>query len=210
MIKWLTSNRTRIVAIVVPLTLVGVCDLFVVQPRVGAGRQAAAETVAVRVRLSAMPQGLTEPSVQGASDAVVHEFERRIPASDRVPDVLERLARLALDISPPGEVRGLKIETGDRLVLTAPDAQKGPRVAGESSKLPDPRLALFATRLTYTSISVSLDATYPALGRFLWSLQGLPTTIEIRSLDVTRPADGAEDGRFLRVDLALFAFQRGA
>lgn len=207
---WLTAHHRRIVPIVVPVLIVGVCYLTVIEPRARAARRAQAETIAVRARLSAIPVGVTVPRGEIASVNTAGEFEHRVPATDPVPDLLERLARVALEGSPSGSLRRLKIETADRVELAGPGAEGGPRVASTSTDQPDPRFALFATSLTYTLISVKFEATYPALGGFLWNLRNLPTAIEIRSLDVTHVAVPAEDSRFLQVELVLFAFQRGA
>lgn len=203
MIDWISDNRGRVLAIGAPVALVGLIYMAAVQPRVNAGRRAAAAAARLRDRLDVLQRGF-----KTSADAGVRDFERRVAAADRVPDLIERLARLALDPSQPGELRGLKIETGERMALPAPGSNV-PRVATGSSDLPDPRVTLFGTGLAYTSISVSFEATYPALGRFLWSLRDLPATIEVRSLDVKRAATTADDDRFLQVDLVLFAFQLG-
>lgn len=212
MSDWLTANRKLVIALAAPLAVVLVFDLFVVRPRAAAGRRAADQTVALRMRLSAVPRGPSmadarAPEIAGRPDAAIQEFEQRVPAADRVPDLLERVARLALDSASGQEIRALKIETGERVNLGMPDAQRGPRVANDAAAQPDPRLGLFAASLAYTNISISFDATYPALGRLLWNLRDLPTTVEIRSLDVSRPA-AATDGGLLRVEIGLFAFQR--
>lgn len=208
MIDWISDHRARVLAIGAPVVLIGLIYMVAVQPRVTAGRRAAAQEALLRGRLDVLQRGLKTPAPAGRVDASVRDFERRVAAADRVPDLIERLARLALDPSRPGELRGLKIETGERMALPAP-GPNAPRVATGSSDLPDPRVTLFGTGLAYASISVSFEATYPALGRFLWSLRDLPTTIEVRSLDVKRAATTADDDRFLQVDLVLFAFQQG-
>ena len=210
MTDWISANRSRLIAIGIPVVVVAACYFFIVQPRAAAGRRATEQTVAIRARLNAIPRSLAAPpkTVARTGDAL-QELERRIPVADRVPDLLERLARVALNSSPPGDVRGLKVETADRVDVASPNAQTGPRVASGGADQPDPRLPLFAASLSYAPISVSFEATYPALGRFLWNLRDLPTTIEIRSLDVARPS-AADEGRFLKVELVLFAFQRAA
>ena len=228
MTGWLTKNRTLLVALAAPLALVALFYLFVVRPRVATARRAAEETVAIRTRLRAVPRDSNPSSWGPASagpalswgptgvvpakagphdDAAIQEFEQRVPAADRVPDLVERLARVALGSAPAQEIRRLKIETGERVDAVAPDAARGPRVASDGLAMPDPRLALFGAPVGYTTIALSFDATYPALGRFLWNLRDLPTTIEIRSLDVSRPAS-ATAGGLLRVEMSLFAFRR--
>lgn len=220
----------RIVVLIAPIAVFAIIYLALVAPRQSAARRAQREAAALRPRLLAVQGRLTEqPSTvkdRGTVeiDLAMRAFERRVPTDDRVSELLEQLAQLALDPSfaatdasgdgsgslgsgAGGKVRNLKIDTGDRLELRAGDAL-APQVASAFAELPDPRLALFQTNLAYSPLTVSFDATYQALGRFLWGLRDLPTAIEIRSLEVTRPAKPFYQSQFLHVELTLYAFQR--
>lgn len=192
----------RFVPVVVPLAVLAVGYFGLVQPRFARARAAAADVRALEPRLAqarVMAQAApVDPRKPGGPDV-----ELRVPTVDRIPDLLERLARLGMTRTDAGEIRNLLIETGDRLLLSTPTADARPSVAG-AAELPDPRFALFGAALAYTPVTVSFEASYARLGRFLWDLRELPTTIEIRSLAITRPgADG-----FVQVTLVVFAYQR--
>lgn len=192
----------RFIPVVVPLAVLAVGYFGLVQPRFARARAAAADVRALEPRLAqarVMAQAApVDPRKPGSPDV-----ELRVPTVDRIPDLLERLARLGMTRTDAGEIRNLLIETGDRLLLSTPTADARPSVAG-TVELPDPRFALFGAALAYTPVTVSFEASYARLGRFLWDLRELPTTIEIRSLAITRPgADG-----FVQVTLVVFAYQR--
>jgi hypothetical protein len=204
----MNARVKRLLPYVAPIAVLGVMSLVLVAPRVSAARRAGIESTALRTRLSAVQESLTLAAPAGEIDLAVRAFERRIPVEDRVPDLLESLARVALDPATGGEVRNLRIDTGDRMAFDSGHAT-APRVAGGPADAPDVRLALFDTGLTYSPVTVSFDASYAGLGRFLWGLRDLPTAIEIRSVDVMRPAKPPYDSPFLHVELVLYAFQRG-
>lgn len=191
-----------------PIAVLGVMSLVLVAPRVGAARRADIESSELRTRLSAVQESLTLAAPAGELDLAVRGFARRIPAEDPVPDLLESLARVALDPAIGDEVRNLRIDTGDRMAFDSGNATT-PQVARGPADAPDVRLALFGTSLTYSQVTVSFDSSYAGLGRFLWGLRDLPTAIEIRSVDVTGPAKPVHDLPFLHVELVLYAFQRG-
>jgi hypothetical protein len=141
-------------------------------------------------------------------------FERRIGARDATSQLLGQLTHLALSAG----VRNLLIDsTSARVAVTSPGA--GPRVAGASE--PDPRIALFKTPLVYSSVPMSFDSGYEALGELLWQFRDMPTLVEIRALDVKPRAvqnspgassldrEGQADGT-VSVSLTLFAYARKA
>ena len=68
----------------------------------------------------------------------------------------------------------------------------------------DPRLRLFDTVLDYTPVTVRFESTYEGIGRFVWGLQGLPTTVEIREVELTRGLP------LMKARLVLFVFQRSS
>ena len=77
-----------------------------------------------------------------------------------------------------------------------------PRVAVERGAQPDPRVALFTHSIEYTPVEVSFESSYEAIGRFLWRLRELPTTIEIGSMEIVRGLP------LMRMRLTLFVYRR--
>ncbi len=187
-----------------PFAALLVAYLGLIQPRLSARRTAATEIERLEGRLVTTRALLAAPLPKAMGNAL-HDFELRTPAADRVPALLEKLSRLALAPSEHGEVHHLLIETGDRGMLSAPGTQGGPKVAGTPADYSDPRFALFGAALAYTPVTVGFDASYGRLGRFLWDLRDLPTTVEIRWLEVARPS---AEVPYVRVTLLLFAYQR--
>lgn len=200
-----TAEQLRRVApVAFGLALIGVAWFVFVQPRQEAARRAEAEIAAMEPRvaqLSPLVAGPGAPAGEGAAAEVI----RRLPQIDPVPDVLERLARLALvgstDADERHRVSDLLIETGEQ--ATAGDQQTGGPRATRGAE-PDPRVALFGVPLAYTHVTVSFEATYERLGKFLWDMRELPTIVEVHALDV-RP--GSADGR-VRASMVLFVFRR--
>ena len=196
MIRRLAANRGTVLAAAGPLAIIPLFYVVIVRPRAAEGRQAAAQAIDLRARLGALATG-TIP----IDDAVgrgprrpspaLQEFEQRVPDADRVPDLVERLARIAAEGA--GDVAALRIETGGR-------ADAG----GNDASVVDPRLELFGAPLASTPIAVGFEATYSGVGRFLWRLRNLPTAVEIRTLEVTRSNAVGRP----RVELGLVALQR--
>jgi Tfp pilus assembly protein PilO len=205
-----TSNGWRLLArivpaltVIAPVTLVTVAYLVAVRPRVDAADRARARAAVLHARLvelEAVAHG--SPAVQSGVGAE-RDFERRTPAEDRLPDVVEALARLASGAAQ-GAVQNLSIETGDQVEVPGPNANAPAGIAGLRTDRPDPRLDLFQTPVTYAPVTVTFDATYAQLGRFFWNLRTLPTTVEVRGVDIVPAAEPP----LLRVKLVLFAFRR--
>lgn len=193
--------------IVAPAALLIAAYFFAIEPRLASAKRARAEAASLEIRLQNL-QALTSAPVAGGgalAAGALREFERRTPADDRVADVLEQIARLAVDGSESEKARDLLIETGERVEPKPQAAEGTPRVAEPSAELPDPRFALFTDQLVYTPATVTFDASYARVGQFFWALRGLPTTIEIRSLEITRPSP---EEPLVRARLVVFAYQR--
>ena len=80
----------------------------------------------------------------------------------------------------------------------------GTAPAGAAAERLDPRLELFPTPLSYTPITIGFDSSYQQLGKFLWQLHGLPTLVEIRSVEIG-PAGVPS---LVHLSLVVMAFQR--
>jgi len=172
-----------------------------VGPRIFKALEARSEAASLEERAASMR--LLRDAGPTAANTVraVAEFERLVSKHDRVPEVIEILARLAFDPGNPAQARGLLIETGQRASPNAA-AAPGDMAGGARSSSLDPRWALFPGSLEYTPITVTFETTYDRLGLFLWRLRDLPTLVEVRSVEIGRSLP------LLKVKLVLFALQR--
>ena len=106
-----------------PVILVAAAYVTVVQPRVGESGRARAKARALQARLTELEtaaRGAPPGPVAAGSDGARREFERRTPAEDPSPVVLQALARLAAG-APDGAVREVSIESSRQRVAAAPD-----------------------------------------------------------------------------------------
>jgi hypothetical protein len=182
--------------------------VWFIQPRLTQYSRATADAVPLENRVATMERLVQQAGAQtlDPDPGSLAEFERRVPTADRTPELLEQLARLALDSAPAGKTKALLIEAGDRQTMDSMGSVVGfgPRVVQTSGETPDPRLGLFPVPLTYTPVTLSFDSTYEAIGRFFWGVQHLPTAIEIRRADLTRGLP------LMKIRVVLYAFQRSA
>ena len=151
--------------------------------------------------LETAARGAPPGPVAAVADGARREFERRTPAEDPSPGVLQALARLAAG-APGGAVREVSIESGRQRIVAAPGGASG---SGVRTETPDPRLALFGAPVALTPVTMTFEASYAAAGWFFWNLRNLPATVEVRRVEIV-PAGEASSR--LRVTLMLFAFQR--
>lgn len=206
--SWLTPDRLqRVAPLVLPLAILVFAWLVFVQPRQTAARRAGEEIAVLEPRVTELSPILDSPAETTSADELAPEMIRRLPQVDPMPDVLERLARLALigtnhPDAPHGAVSDLLIETGEH-AITGEAAGTAPRAAGPAE--PDPRVALFGVPLAYTRVTVTFESSYERLGQFLWDMGELPTIVEVHALDV-RPS--SPDGARLRTTMTLFVYRR--
>jgi hypothetical protein len=159
--------------------------LWFVGPRLAATFQAGRDVGSLERRAAGLRAALSSAGSKGGeSRRGVAEFERLVSRDDRLPEVMEIVARLALDPPDADRARGLVLNSGESArgegVSSAVPGQ--PPVADDL----DPRWALFPGSVGSTPITVAFETTYERLGQFLWRLRDLPTLVEIRSLDVSR------------------------
>ncbi len=190
----------RLAPLAAPVAVLAVAWLLILEPRAAESRRAEAEIASLQPRLTRL-MSFAGRSVPQAAAVPAVDVARRLPESDPMPDVLERLARLALAGSEHGAIANLLIETGEQVDASA--GATAPRVAASSQ--PDPRLALLEVPFAYTPVTVSFESAYARLGQYLWELRDLPALIEIQSLDV-RPAGAETD--LVRVAMVLFTYRR--
>lgn len=207
----LGATLRRLLPIIVALVIVAIGFVFVVEPRVAEMLRWQTESHGLENRVATLRTSIDRAGrAPGAGqDEVMRQFEARTPAEDKVADVIEMLAKRALDPKAPGRLRGLLIEAGQRVSSGAPASAataSGPRVAinPPESESVDPRLALFGGPFDYTPISLSFLSTYDRVGDFFWRCRDLPTTVEIRTVEITRGLP------LVKVRMTMFVFQRPA
>jgi hypothetical protein len=176
-----------VVACATPFVIFGVIYALAVEPNRAAEQAARTRAESVREEL------VRAQSLAGSApvvDAVAErEFERRTPAEGRVAEDVDAIRDL-LKGPAVGGVRNLSIETGAAV-------RAGPNDL-------DPRIRLFTGPIAYAPLTVNFDARHAQLGLFLENLRTLPSTFELRAVDVTPLPSGA----MVRARLELFLYQR--
>lgn len=203
------ATLRRLLPIIVALVVVAIGFVWFAEPRVVEMLRWQTESRGLENRVATLRTSIDRAGRAPAAgqDEVMRQFEARTPSDDKVADLIEMLAKRALDAKAPGRLRGLLIEAGQRVSFSAPAAgssESGPRVAVPPSEPEsvDPRLSLFGGPFDYTPISLSFLSTYDRVGDFLWRCRDLPTTVEIRTLDISRGLP------LVKVRMTLFVFQR--
>lgn len=128
-------------------------------------------------------------------------FEARVSKDDHVADVAELLTAALNDSATDGKLRNLAIGTGDDALPSVPAGARKPG-PGEAEPI-DPRWSLFPYQLRHTPVSLSFDCSYQTIVNFLWRVRDLPTTIEVRSMKLTRGLP------LMHLEFTFFVFQRG-
>lgn len=177
-------------ALAAPFVLLGAIYVLAVQPARAAQQTARAHVEALRGELARMQLVVRNAPV--VEVVAQREFEMRTPTDDRAPEVADAITSL-LNGPVVGGVSRLSIETGDAVRLDSP-----------SGNVVDPRVGLFHAPIAYTPMTVSFDSRYAQIGRFFWNLRALPSTFELRAVDI----EPAPVGPLMRTKLVLFVFQR--
>jgi hypothetical protein len=181
--------------------------LWFIQPRLGTYLRTRADVAALNDRVSTLQQTTDRARAQTPPDmqTSMRDFEQHMSREDKVADVAAALAKAVLDSAPPDKLRGLAIETGDRIQQAGgAGGRSTPRVAaGTADEAPDPRVLLFAVPVSYTPVRITFESTFEAAASFLWRVRDLPTAVEIRSATMTRGLP------LMKVDVLIRVFQRG-
>lgn len=188
----------RIAPFGIPVAIVVGGWLLLISPTASANARAGSDLDSLRQRLARVRASVGEFAQTEDSGDPIAAFERQMSAGDASSRLVEQLSRLTTAAS----AADLEIVTGERVTVSAPG---GPQVAGGA--LPDPRFSLFPSEtLSYTPVTMTFDAGFAQVGGLLWNLRNLATTMEIRTVDLTRPSEGGA-GR-VHVVITLFAYAR--
>lgn len=201
----MTSSFARVreyVPYAAPFVILALGWALLVRPISAENLQTARELEGLRQRLNGlrMQVDVVQPAPVGDP---MKAFERQVAAGDPTGRLLEELSRAA-------GAAGLEVDTVESVEESAVTPAGAPGVSNAAA--PDPRFALFEVPLKYSPVTLTASADYRSLGEFLWRLRVLPTIIEIRSLEVSAPAESSETGAAgtLRVSMTLFAYVRSA
>lgn len=168
-----------------PLVVFGVLYLVAVEPGRSSAKAARGQLDAIRAELDRERAIVRRNFPRVTEMSANQEFEQRTPEENPASDVADAITSLA-NGPVVGGVKDLSIE-----IVSADGAPV------------DPRIALFQTRVTHTPMTVTFDAEFVQIGRFFWNLRMLPSTFELRSVEL-----GPAAGSLMRVKLVLFVFQR--
>jgi hypothetical protein len=186
LIRTLTSLTTAM-AVAAPIVVFGFLYVLRVQPERAAAAESRRELAAARAELSRRRAFVTStPEVTAVP--TLNTFDARTTEANRVGDVTDALSAL-LNSPAVGRVSNLSIETG---VAAKPPI--------------DSMARLFSPTVVYTPVTVMFDARYEQIGRFFWNLRVLPTTFDLRSVEITPVI--ASRGGVMRARVSLFVFHR--
>lgn len=199
------ATLERLAPLLVVIVIVVVGYMWFIQPGVAqflSGRDQAA-TLENRVRTLQTQVARESELPPVDQQAGLAEVERRVSTDDKVADVVERLARTALEGAPKGQIKGLLIETGSPTQGPSGFGAARGTAAGPSLAQSDPRLALFPYRIVQTPVTVTFESSFAAIAAFAWRLRDMPTMVEVHSMTLTRGLP------LMKAQFVLRVFQRG-
>jgi hypothetical protein len=179
------TRLTIAMAIAAPLVVFGFLYVLQVVPERAAALEARARLGVARRALNRQPL-LVRSGAVGNEASALDEFDARTAHGDRAAEAAEALTAL-LNSPAVGGVSNLSIETG------AP------------SDLPIESMSgLFPQKVMHTPVTVTFDARYEQVSRFFWNLRLLPTTFDLRSLEL----GAAPHSAMMRAKATLAVFHR--
>lgn len=196
-----TLERAIPVIVIAAIALVGY--FWFVQPRIAEYLRNRNEIAQLETRVRDLQDTIDRGRGVAPPDeaAAMRLFDERVSRDDKVSEIVELLARAALDSAPKGQVRGLQIQTGESIQWQPGQIQV--RGGTDAADMPDARFGLFPAALTYTPVTVSFDSSYAAITRFVWQLRDMPTMIEVHSMEMARGLP------FMKARVRVFVYQRG-
>lgn len=195
----------RFLPLIIVIAILLFAFFWFLQPKLAAYVSSRGDVTSLTARVETLQatirQGQGEPPADAT--AVLRDFDARVSPDDKVADVLEFLVRSATASAPKDRFRALEIQTGE-VVRGRQNSGRMPRVSGRTANDPDPRFGLFPVTLTHTPVTIVFESSFEGIAEFVWRLRDLPTTAEIRSLELTRGLP------LMKAELTVFVVQRGA
>jgi hypothetical protein len=178
------TRLTTAMAIAAPLVVFGFLYVLQVQPERAAARGARARLEVARNALNRQRLFVGSPAIVNEASAL-DEFDARTADADRATEAAAALTAL-LNSPAVGGVSDLSVEMGapsDRSIDST---------------------GLFSRRVMHTPVTVTFDARFEQIGRFFWNLRLLPTTFDLRSLELE--SGGAPGSALMRAKATLAVF----
>jgi hypothetical protein len=193
----------RVLPLAVGVLAVAAGYFWLVQPGIADYRRIRAEAQTLDARVRVLEDTIVRGQKTAGPDGpqALELFEQRVSKEDRVTEVVERLTRAVTESAIDGKLGNLAIDSGDQ-AAPGTSGEARPAEAGEFETV-DPRWNLFPYSLTHTTVRLSFDASYGTIAGFFSKIRDLPTTIEIRSVKLTRGLP------LMSVELTVFVFRRG-
>ncbi len=194
----------RLAPFVIVVVIVTMAYVSYIQPQLTQFLRDRNDVTTLDVRVRTLQDVITRASGQKAPDEkpALAAFEERVSADDKVADVVEFMAKAAVESTPKERLRALSVETGDTLGVDRGAGAGGRASSGSGSDQIDPRVGLFPVPVRYTPVTVSFESTYEAIASFVGKIRNLPTTVEIRSATLTRGVP------LMKIELTVWVYQR--
>ena len=176
---------TKAMAVAAPVVVFGFLYILLVQPQRAASLEARAQLDAARDELGRRRAIGRSPAP--ATAAAPDEFEMRTAEGDRVGDVIAAI-KASLNSPAVGGVSHLLVATGE--------PGDGPV---DSTVVPA------SQKVRHTPVTLTFEARYEQIGRFFNNLRALPTTFDLRDVDLT--SHPASTG-LMKAKVSLLVFHR--
>ena len=186
LVKALT-RLTTVMAVIAPVVVFGFLYILQVRPERAAAADSRSRLAVARDELNRQRM-FVRPDPVAAKVSAIAEFDARTTEGDGVSDVTGALTAV-LRSPAVGGVSNVSIETG-----------------GPEDAAPDSTARLFSHAIKQTPVTLTFDARYEQIGRFLWNLRVLPTTFDLQAVEVARGA--APGSGLMRARLSLLVFHR--
>ena len=181
------TSLTIAMAVAAPIVVFGFLYVLQVQPERAAALEVRNQLEAARGELNRR-RALVKSQAAGTAASAGDEFDARTAEGDRIGDVAHALTA-ALNSPAVGRVSNVSIATG---------------ASGDDPI--DSMVGVFSRKVMHAPVTVTFDAKYEEIGRFFWNLRVLPTTFDLRSVELTRIA--APPAGLMRARVSLLAFHR--
>lgn len=180
------TRLTMAMAIAAPIVVFGFLYVLGVQPERAAALESRHQLEGARGERDRR-RAFVKSQAANAT-AALDEFDARTAQGDHVAEVSKALTA-GLNSPAVGGVSNLSIAAG------AP-------VDGPIGSMAE----LFSRKVVQTPVTVTFDARYEQVARFFSNLGGLPTTFDLRSIELT-PGAASRPG-FMRAKVSLLVFHR--